>query len=79
MEQVSLFDDIDRPTKQSDKEIAKKSNSKSKKVTPVVKGGGILSKIKLIRDNVENALGKYKDRYICIQDMETLRKYVDTC
>lgn len=78
MGQLSLFGDLSRPDKQSDIELVKKSNSKKKKA-PTVKGGSITSKIKIIRENVENALGKYKDRYICIQDMNTLRKYVDVC
>ena len=78
MGQLSLFGDLTRPDKQSDIELVKKSNSKKKKA-PTVKSGSISSKIKTIRDNVEHALGKYKDKYICIMDMYTLRKYVDTC
>ena len=78
--QVSLFDDNSRSNKKTDLEIAKSLQEKPKKKnTPVVKGGSILSKIAIIRDNVEQALGKYKHRYICIQDIDTLHKYVDTC
>lgn len=79
MEQISLFDDLSRPDKSDDIAIVKKSTSKSKKKTPTQKGGSLSSKIKFIRDFVEQYLGKYKDRYICIRDIETLRKYVDTC
>lgn len=78
MEQISLFDDISRPTKSDDISIVKKSK-KSKKATPTQKGGSLSSKIKFIRDFVEQYLGKYRDKYICIRDMDTLHKYVDTC
>ena len=76
--QQSLFGDISRPTKQSDKAIAKKSKS-SKKAPATTKGSGLLAKIEFIRKFVEEHLGKYKDQYICIRDVDTLHKYVDTC
>ena len=79
MEQISLFDDLSRPSKSDDIAIVKKSNTKSKKVTPTNKSGSLSSKIKFIRDFVEQYLGKYRERYICIRDTETLRDYVDTC
>lgn len=79
MEQISLFDDLSRPDKKSDIAIAKKANAKANKVAPAVKGGSVLSKIKFIREFVEQYLGKYRDKFLCIQDMDTLRKYVDTC
>lgn len=79
MEQISLFDDLNRPGKVEDIAIVKKSNSKSKKNTPTKKSGSLSSKIKFIRDFVEQYLGKYKDRYICIRDIDTLHNYVDTC
>ena len=76
--QQSLFGDISRPSKQDDTAIAKKSKS-SKKAPTTVKGGGLLAKIEFIRKFVEKHLGKYKDDYLCIRDMETLHSYVDTC
>lgn len=76
--QQSLFGDISRPSKQDTLAIAKKSKS-HKKAPTTVKGGGLLSKIEFIRKFVEEHLGKYKDEYLCIRDMETLHKYVDTC
>lgn len=76
--QVSLFDDITRSNKKSDLDIAKTLKQKPKKGAVVVKGNGILGKIALIRDNVENALGKYIGRYTCIQDVDTLHKFVDS-
>lgn len=79
MEQVSLFDDLSRPSKSDDIAVVKKSSKKSKKNTPTITSGSLSSKIKFIRDFVEQYLGKYRDRYICIRDMETLRDYVDTC
>lgn len=76
--QQSLFGDISRPSKQSDLAIAKKSKSVRKAPT-TVKGSGLLSKIEFIRKFVEEHLGKYKDDYLCIRDVETLHAYVDTC
>lgn len=79
MSEFSLFDDISRPGKASDLAIAKKSNAKAKKSPVTVKGNGLLDKINFIRQFVEEHLGKYKDAYVCIRDIKTLRKYVDTC
>ena len=79
MSQLGLFGELDRPDKSADNAIAKKANSKSRKNTPTVKGGSISSLIRIIRENVENALGKYKDKYICIMDIDELHRYVDTC
>lgn len=79
MEQVSLFDDLSRTSKSEDIAIVKKSKAKSKKNTPTTKSGSLSSKLKLVRDEVEQKLGKYRDRYICIMDLETLHKYIDVC
>ena len=68
-----------RTTKQDDLALAKKSNA-TKKSTPTVKGGGsIISRIQAIQAMVETKLGKYRDRYILIQDEESLIKYLDKC
>lgn len=79
MSQLSLFDDISRPGKEVAVAIAKKSKAKQKTAPAIVKGSGLLDKINFIRKFVEEHLGKYKDNYICIQDIDILRKYVDTC
>ena len=81
MSQLGLFGDCDlsRPDKSADNAIAKKSKQTAKKKTPAVKSGSISSKIQLIRENVENALGKYKDKYICITDINILHEYIDVC
>lgn len=79
MEQISLFDNLSRPTKQSDKEIAKKSNSKAKKVAPTINGGGISSKIEYAREIVEKTLGKYKDNYVTITTEMQLEFYIKAC
>ena len=76
--QQSLFGESPRSTKQSDIAIAKRSKS-VKKAPTTVKGGGLLSRIEFIRKFVEEHLGKYKDDYLCIRDMDTLHEYVTTC
>ena len=79
MEQFSLFDDISRPGKSADKAVAKKSNTKAKKSPSTIKSRGLSDRIEFIRKFVEEHLGKYRDKYICIQDIDTLHKYVDDC
>ena len=78
MEQISLFGDLSRPDKKSDIEIAKKSKAK-KKVAPTVKGGSISSKINLVRDFVEQHLGKYRDEYTTITTEMQLDFYIRGC
>lgn len=77
--QVSLFDDNNRSNKSDDKAIAKKLKSKSKSSAVTVKGSGILAKIQLVRNFVEEHLGKFKDEYLTITDEATLREYVAKC
>ena len=77
MEQVSLFDDLTRPDKKTDKEIAKRS--KSKKVAPTVRGGSISSKINQVREFVEKHLGKYRDEYTTITTEMQLDFYIRGC
>ena len=76
---MSLFEIPGLPsTKESDKLIAKKTTKKP--VKQVVKAGTSLSdsirKIKLL---VEEKLGKYKDKYLCIRTYEELKAYIDGC
>lgn len=62
----------------SDNAIAKKVNSASVKAPITVKGGGgLITRIQTIIANVEKNLGKYRDKYIAIQDEETLKMYID--
>lgn len=77
MEQVSLFDDLTRPDKKTDNEIAKKS--KAKKNTPIVRGGSISSKINQVREFVEKHLGKYRDSYTTITTEMQLDFYTRAC
>ena len=78
MGQISLFGDTPRSSKQSDIETVKKANTpKKKRTSTAISGGSLSSKIKFIRDFVEQYLGKYREKYLCIQDMETLHNYID--
>lgn len=79
MSEFSLFDDLSRPSKADDKALVTKSKAKSKKMPVTIRGNGLSDKIRLIRQFVEEHLGKYKDKYICIQDMDLLHDYVDVC
>lgn len=74
-----LFDDISRPSKDADKVVAKKSNTKAKKAPVTVKGNGLLDKIEFARKFVEEHLGKFRDEYLTITDLEQLRDYVKRC
>lgn len=79
MSEFSLFDDLSRPSKADDKALVEKSKAKSKKMPVTIRGNGLSDKIRIIRQFVEEHLGKYKDKYICIQDMDLLHDYVDVC
>lgn len=74
-----LFDDISRPSKDADKAVAKKSNTKAKKAPVTVKGNGLLDKIEFARKFVEEHLGKYRDEYLTITDLDELNSYVKRC
>lgn len=79
MEQISLFGDLSRPDKKSDLAIAKKANSKAKKIAPAIKSGSLSSKIQRVREFVEKYLGKYKDQYITITTEMQLDFYIRNC
>lgn len=79
MSEFSLFDDLSRPSKADDKALVAKSKTKSKKMPVTIRGNGLSDKIRIIRQFVEEHLGKYKDKYICIQDIDLLHDYVDVC
>lgn len=67
-----------RATRQSDAAIVSKA-SKSRAVTPTVKGGGtgIYDKISTISAVVNTKLGKYKDKYLLLRDEESVRNYFE--
>ena len=65
-----------RTSREEDKAIAKKSNSKT---APIKKTTGILDRISAIKVMVDRNLGKYRDEYIVIRDEETLEQYIDKC
>lgn len=75
---MSLFEIPSRNGKDKDKEIA--SKSKVQKKTPTtVRGGGLLSNINLIKENVERYLGNYRDKYEVITTQERLTQYIMNC
>lgn len=64
----------------NDLEITKKANKKPQKAKVVVRGNkSLVDKISAIREMVERSLGQYKDKYIIIQDLQTLNSYIDSC
>ena len=72
-----LIDIPVRAGRDTDNSIAKKVNSKAKTSTTSVKGGGgLLNLISMIKAKVEQYLGKDRDKYICIQDEQTLHDYI---
>ena len=69
--------DIKRNTsKENALSIVKKSNEKQKNAITTVKSGGILSIINDARMIVEEKLGRYKDDYIVIRDIDSLADYI---
>ena len=77
---AALFTVPGRAGRAEDKAIAKKSNSRSAKSAPTVRGGGGLAeRISTARAIVETNLGKYKDDYIIITTNEGLADYILDC
>ena len=74
----ALFDVPKRASKAQDIAIAKKANSKSKIATKTVKGG-ISGRIAEIKAMVETNLGKFKDDYLIINELESLQAYLSKC
>lgn len=75
---MPLFDIPKRADKASDKKIAQKLSSPSKKSPVVSKGNNLLNSINTIRATIDTYLGKYKDEYLCIQSEESLNAYMTT-
>lgn len=76
---AGLFQVPIRPGKSNDVKLAKKANTKSKAATTVKGGSSILDKISTIKAMVEKHLGKFKDKYILIQDEDVLYNYISAC
>lgn len=76
---MALFNVPQRADRASDLALAKKSNVRTKSTTTIKGGNNILSKIQAIQAMVETKLGKYRDKYIIIQDEQTLIDYIDAC
>ena len=75
---MALFDMPTRSTsRQNDMKIAKQSKIK-RQATPSIKGGSsLLERISSAQDLVNRKLGHLKDRYILIQDEQTLSNYIN--
>lgn len=64
----------------NDSLITQKAREKPKKTAVTVRGNkSLVDKISAIREMVERSLGQYRDKYIVIQDLQTLNSYVDSC
>lgn len=73
----SLFQIPNRGGKESDNQLAKKSKVKKPAVKTV--RNGLMDSINLIKENVEKNLGKYKDDYEIITDVNRLAEYFQRC
>ena len=75
---MALFSIPNRPGRDADNTIAKKSNTVAKKAPTTIKGGGgLMERISTIKAMVEKNLGQMSDDYIIIQDEEVLHEYID--
>jgi len=65
-------------TKENDKNILNKTTKKPSKV--VAKAGmSLQERISNIKRLVEQNLGEYKDKYVCIRESEQLDNYISLC
>lgn len=78
---MPLFDISKRINgKSTDKQLVQKSKKVKKSTTTTISGGSsLLSRITHAQKQVEHHLGKFKDRYILIQDEQILSDYIDAC
>lgn len=72
---MPLFKVPKRAGREQDKAIAGKSKAKTRS-SATVKGGGLLGQINQIKATVETHLGKFKDDYLVITDIEVLHDYI---
>ena len=76
---MPLFDIPTRLSKDADKKIAKKANSKTRQTATVKGGSSLIEKIAVIKSEVEKKLGDLKDDYIIIREEQDLIDYIDQC
>lgn len=76
---MPLFDIKRSISKSQDKLIADKSKQTIQSKITLKGGDSLIARINQIKALVEKHLGKYRDKYINIQDEETLIKYIDKC
>lgn len=77
---AGLFNIPKRAGKSNDTLIAKKVNSRAKKSSTTVRGGGgMLERISTIKAMVEKNLGQFKDDYLIIRDISALHQYITQC
>ena len=75
----ALFKVPERAGKATDTAVAKKANSANKTSNTVRGGGGLAGQINTARAIVEKNLGKYREQYALIQDIQSLHNYIDSC
>lgn len=77
----TLFQVPKRPGRDNDKAVASKVKSSkiARSSTTVKSGRGTLDQISIIQAAVEKNLGKYRDKYICIQEEDLLLDYLKEC
>ena len=76
---MALFEIPNRPTKEHDKAVALKAKKPNKSPATMKGGIDILGRINQIKAMVEKKLGKYKDRYIVINEATQLLNYLQKC
>ena len=74
---MALFKVPERAGRSADSSIAKRANSTKKSPTTVKGGGGLIERINTARAMTEKNLGKYREKYMVIQDIMTLVNYFD--
>lgn len=73
---MALFDIPNRTNKADDIAIVQKLKTKKQVQT---RSSNVLDKVEQIRKFVNDKLGKFKDDYICIQDIAVLQNYINVC
>lgn len=76
---MALFNIPTRDNKEKTKEIAIKSKAKSKSVTTIKSGNGLLGRIAEIKSMVQKHLGKFANDYEIITDKQRLQDYLKKC
>lgn len=77
---MPLFEIPNRTTKAQDKALALRNKKPASRSAVTIKGGSdILGRINQIKAMVEKKLGKYKERYIIINEEAQLQEYLQAC